>query len=115
MWAGDWSSLANATLPFPELDGTEDAVTQEMLFINNINYSTMQWIIQPYIFFVNFALVSGNMWAQDWSALANQTLPFPELDGTEDAVTQEMLRQGYTPRRMFQLADNFYGYVYVWL
>ena len=33
--------------------------------------------------------------------------PFPEVADTD--VTPEMQRQGYTPRRMFELAEEFYA------
>uniref|UniRef100_A0A6A7G2J0 Angiotensin-converting enzyme n=1 Tax=Hirondellea gigas TaxID=1518452 RepID=A0A6A7G2J0_9CRUS len=48
----------------------------------------------------------GNMWAQDWSGVLPLTLPFPGQ--TPHDVTEEMIRQGYSPVRIFRTADNFY-------
>nr|CAD7437770.1 unnamed protein product [Timema bartmani] len=48
----------------------------------------------------------GNMWAQNWKNLADIVLPYPGKQSVD--VTPEMLRQGYTPLRMFQLAEEFY-------
>ncbi|XP_035825264.1 angiotensin-converting enzyme [Aplysia californica] len=49
----------------------------------------------------------GNMWAQEWLNLVDDFMPFkgkPSMD-----VTKEMVNQGYTPLRIFQLADDFFG------
>ncbi|KAK3930192.1 Angiotensin-converting enzyme [Frankliniella fusca] len=48
----------------------------------------------------------GNMWAQSWKNIADLVVPFPEKRGAD--VTPEMLRQGYTPVRMFQTAEEFF-------
>ncbi|XP_068083930.1 angiotensin-converting enzyme [Anabrus simplex] len=48
----------------------------------------------------------GNMWAQNWKNLAPMVLPFPRKLPID--VTTEMLRQGYTPLRMFQTAEEFF-------
>lgn len=47
----------------------------------------------------------GNLWGQSWP------LPYllPRLDIPPLDVTPEMKRQGYTPRTMFQIADNFFA------
>uniref|UniRef100_A0A0B7B0W6 Angiotensin-converting enzyme n=1 Tax=Arion vulgaris TaxID=1028688 RepID=A0A0B7B0W6_9EUPU len=48
----------------------------------------------------------GNMWAQQWSSLVDEFMPYkgkPSLD-----VTNEMVRQGYTPVKIFQTADSFF-------
>lgn len=48
----------------------------------------------------------GNVWAQSWGNIYNITMPFenvPDID-----VTQEMKRQGYTPLKMFKLAEEFF-------
>ncbi|XP_027216250.2 angiotensin-converting enzyme [Penaeus vannamei] len=47
----------------------------------------------------------GNMWALSWK-LDDLFLPFPDVPPVD--VTPEMQRQGYTPRRMFELADGFF-------
>ncbi|XP_044735585.1 angiotensin-converting enzyme-like [Chrysoperla carnea] len=48
----------------------------------------------------------GNMWAQTWSNIAKRTLPFPNK--TPEDVTQEMVKQGYTPIKMFESAEEFF-------
>ncbi|BFY98817.1 hypothetical protein BsWGS_01857 [Bradybaena similaris] len=48
----------------------------------------------------------GNMWAQQWPSLADEFMPFkgkPSL-----VVTSEMIRQNYTPEKIFRTADNFF-------
>lgn len=48
----------------------------------------------------------GNMWGQTWEGIADFTTPFPDkmlLD-----VTDEMVRQGYTQLKMFQMGDDFF-------
>lgn len=48
----------------------------------------------------------GNMWAQTWDNVADFTAPFPgkkQLD-----VTEEMIKQGYTPKKMFEMGDDFF-------
>ncbi|KAI4468733.1 angiotensin-converting enzyme [Holotrichia oblita] len=52
------------------------------------------------------AHILGNIWAQEWSKISDIVIPYPgekQLD-----VTDEMLRQGFTPLRMFQMAEEFY-------
>ncbi|KAL1140400.1 hypothetical protein AAG570_000332 [Ranatra chinensis] len=48
----------------------------------------------------------GNMWAQNWKNILDLVLPFPGKRRAD--VTPEMLRQGYTPHRMVQTADEFF-------
>ncbi|CAG9763914.1 unnamed protein product [Ceutorhynchus assimilis] len=48
----------------------------------------------------------GNMWAQEWSRIYDLVVPYPEFDKFD--VTGELLRQGYTPLRIFQMAEEFY-------
>nr|XP_020043995.1 angiotensin-converting enzyme isoform X2 [Castor canadensis] len=48
----------------------------------------------------------GNMWAQTWSNIYDLVVPFPsalKMDATE-----AMIKQGWTPKRMFEEADNFF-------
>ncbi|KAB7494292.1 Angiotensin-converting enzyme [Armadillidium nasatum] len=48
----------------------------------------------------------GNMWGQSWVNLLDITIPYenrPFLD-----VTQNMVRQGYTPARIYRTAEDFY-------
>ena len=47
----------------------------------------------------------GNMWAQHWKNILNIIKPGPSE--TPD-VTGEMIRQGYTPLKMFQTAEEFF-------
>ncbi|XP_045508385.1 angiotensin-converting enzyme-like isoform X2 [Colias croceus] len=48
----------------------------------------------------------GNMWAQNWKSIMDLVMPFPQSPNVD--VTAEMLRQGFTPLRMFQMAEEFY-------
>ncbi|XP_058451314.1 angiotensin-converting enzyme-like isoform X1 [Malaya genurostris] len=51
------------------------------------------------------AHILGNMWAQNWHSILNliQSGPSEMPD-----VTGEMIRQGYTPLKMFQTAEEFF-------
>uniref|UniRef100_A0A182SHW3 Angiotensin-converting enzyme n=1 Tax=Anopheles maculatus TaxID=74869 RepID=A0A182SHW3_9DIPT len=46
------------------------------------------------------------MWAQDWAGVADITSPFPDRQLLD--VTEEMVRQGYTPIQMFEMGDEFF-------
>ncbi|XP_058287739.1 angiotensin-converting enzyme isoform X2 [Hylobates moloch] len=48
----------------------------------------------------------GNMWAQTWSNIYDLVVPFPSAPSMD--TTEAMLKQGWTPRRMFKEADNFF-------
>ncbi|KAK6620053.1 hypothetical protein RUM43_011874 [Polyplax serrata] len=48
----------------------------------------------------------GNMWAQSWKNIEDLVLPYPGK--TSGDVTPELLRQGYNPLRMFQVAEEFF-------
>ncbi|XP_061401531.1 angiotensin-converting enzyme-like [Musca vetustissima] len=48
----------------------------------------------------------GNMWAQQWSAIADIVSPFPNKPLVD--VSDEMVAQGYTPLKMFQMGDDFF-------
>jgi len=48
----------------------------------------------------------GNMWGQSWTHLYDIAKPFPNKQSPD--VSEAMLRQGYTPERMFQLSDDFF-------
>lgn len=48
----------------------------------------------------------GNMWAQSWVNLYERIKPFPEASDID--VTSQMVDQGYTPMKMFEIADKFY-------
>lgn len=49
----------------------------------------------------------GNMWGQTWDNIADFTVPYPGKTILD--VTPEMIRQGYTPLKMFQMGDEFFG------
>lgn len=80
-----------------------------------------------------FLLPPGNMWAQTWSNIYDLVIPFPsasKLDVTENMIKQVLhcfsrvgwemalcspkfrqgsfCLQGWTPKRMFEEADNFF-------
>ncbi|KAI6048483.1 angiotensin-converting enzyme isoform X1 [Marmota monax] len=48
----------------------------------------------------------GNMWAQTWSNIYELVAPFPSAPKMD--ATEAMIEQGWTPRRMFKEADNFF-------
>uniref|UniRef100_A0A182QDG1 Angiotensin-converting enzyme n=1 Tax=Anopheles farauti TaxID=69004 RepID=A0A182QDG1_9DIPT len=48
----------------------------------------------------------GNMWAQTWENVADITSPFGDRQLLD--VTEEMVRQGYTPIQMFEMGDEFF-------
>ncbi|XP_073823622.1 angiotensin converting enzyme [Musca autumnalis] len=48
----------------------------------------------------------GNMWAQQWSAIADIVSPFPNKPLVD--VSDEMVAQGYTPLKMFEMGDGFF-------
>ncbi|XP_054156845.1 angiotensin-converting enzyme-like [Oppia nitens] len=51
----------------------------------------------------------GNMWAQDWANLMEKQPgidPYPDVAKLD--VTNELRRQNYTAKRMFELADSFF-------
>nr|XP_022919739.1 angiotensin-converting enzyme-like [Onthophagus taurus] len=48
----------------------------------------------------------GNMWAQSWANIADFSLPYPDAEKFD--VTEELIKQGYTPLKMFQLSNDFF-------
>ncbi|XP_006833625.1 PREDICTED: angiotensin-converting enzyme-like isoform X3 [Chrysochloris asiatica] len=48
----------------------------------------------------------GNMWAQSWSNIYDLVVPFPSAPKLD--VTEAMIKQGWTPKRMFEEANNFF-------
>ena len=48
----------------------------------------------------------GNMWAQSWSNLGDLLRPYPNKPDID--VTDEMVKQGWTPKIMFEKADEFF-------
>ncbi|XP_063230268.1 angiotensin-converting enzyme-like isoform X2 [Bacillus rossius redtenbacheri] len=48
----------------------------------------------------------GNMWAQNWKNIADLVLPFPGKPPVDARL--ELLRQRFTPLRMFQVAEEFF-------
>ncbi|EDL34253.1 angiotensin I converting enzyme (peptidyl-dipeptidase A) 1, isoform CRA_a [Mus musculus] len=48
----------------------------------------------------------GNMWAQTWSNIYDLVAPFPSAPNID--ATEAMIKQGWTPRRIFKEADNFF-------
>lgn len=48
----------------------------------------------------------GNIWAQEWSNIEEITIPYPNKGNID--ITNELLRQGFTPLRMFQTAEEFF-------
>ncbi len=52
------------------------------------------------------AHITGNMWAQDWSALYPLVQPYPGVSGVD--VTAALKKQKYTPEKMVRSAEDFY-------
>lgn len=52
------------------------------------------------------AHITGNMWAQDWSALYPLVEPFPGAAATD--LTAALKKQKYTPEKMVRSAEDFY-------
>lgn len=48
----------------------------------------------------------GNMWGQTWNEIASLISPFPAKPLID--VSEEMARQGITPRKMFEMGDDFF-------
>ena len=48
----------------------------------------------------------GNMWAQDWNNIADILRPYPSKPAID--VTQEMVKQKWTPKIMFEKAEDFF-------
>ena len=48
----------------------------------------------------------GNMWAQSWQNIADLVKPYPDKPSID--VTAAMVDQGWTPKKMFQKADDFF-------
>ncbi|XP_055544079.1 angiotensin-converting enzyme-like [Wyeomyia smithii] len=51
------------------------------------------------------AHILGNMWAQNWHSILDLILQGPS---EMPDITGEMIRQGYTPLKMFQTAEEFF-------
>nr|CAD7567616.1 unnamed protein product [Timema californicum] len=52
------------------------------------------------------ALSTGNMWSQKWGNVLDLSVPYPNASAVD--VTPRMKEQGYTPLRMFKLAEEFF-------
>lgn len=48
----------------------------------------------------------GNMWAQEWSLIYDIVKPFPKVPSLD--VTPNLIKQQYTPKKMFKLAQSFF-------
>jgi len=48
----------------------------------------------------------GNMWAQSWENVYSLAVPFPNKTSVD--VTEQMILQGYTPKKMFEVSDEFF-------
>ncbi|XP_037347809.1 angiotensin-converting enzyme isoform X1 [Talpa occidentalis] len=48
----------------------------------------------------------GNMWAQTWANVYDLVVPYPLAPKLD--VTENMIKQGWTPRRMFEEANKFF-------
>lgn len=46
------------------------------------------------------------MWAQSWGDIRELVLPYPNASKLD--ITSELLKQNYTPLKMFETADEFY-------
>lgn len=57
------------------------------------------------------AHVVGDMWGQDWSMISDLLMPYP-LSKSLD-VTDEMLRQGFTPLRYVWFKNSYVNMYYL--
>ncbi|KAF7993377.1 hypothetical protein HCN44_007880 [Aphidius gifuensis] len=48
----------------------------------------------------------GNLWSQNWEGIYNLVEPFPAAKRLD--ITLDMIIQGFTPLRMFQMAEEFF-------
>lgn len=48
----------------------------------------------------------GNMWSQTWGQIYDFVIPYPGKTSVD--VTSDMVKQKYTPKRMFELSDEFF-------
>ncbi|XP_023709010.1 angiotensin-converting enzyme isoform X1 [Cryptotermes secundus] len=48
----------------------------------------------------------GNMWSQTWNNILDISTPYPDKEAVD--VTPQMKKQGYTPVKMFRLAEEFF-------
>lgn len=48
----------------------------------------------------------GNMWGQRWMGIEDIVLPYKNKQSVD--VTQEMINQNYTPKKMFEMSENFF-------
>ena len=52
------------------------------------------------------AHILGNMWAQSWDNIADMVTPYPSKPTLD--VTSAMQKQGWTPKIMFEKAEDFF-------
>eukprot|EP00092_Neocalanus_flemingeri_P032409 GFUD01035244.1.p1 GENE.GFUD01035244.1~~GFUD01035244.1.p1 ORF type:complete len:665 (+),score=203.13 GFUD01035244.1:85-2079(+) len=50
----------------------------------------------------------GNMWAQSWQGTFKMVSPFPNEPSPFDEVDENLIKQNYTIRRIFELSNSFY-------
>ena len=48
----------------------------------------------------------GNMWAQSWVNIEDLVKPYPDKPSID--VTAKMEAEGWTPRKMFEQADQYF-------
>ena len=53
------------------------------------------------------AHLTGNMWAQSFSSIYDLLIPFPNETSVD--VTEELKRQNFTVRKIFESADDFFA------
>lgn len=53
------------------------------------------------------ASVLSDMWGRFWNNLYKDLVPFPNKPSLDP--TEEMIKQNYTVRKMFETGDNFYA------
>ncbi|XP_055868870.1 angiotensin-converting enzyme-like [Biomphalaria glabrata] len=53
------------------------------------------------------AHILGNMWAQQWTSIIRDVVPFKNRSSVD--VSDELKKQNYTARKIFEAADEFFG------
>nr|CAD7440374.1 unnamed protein product [Timema bartmani] len=90
MWAQKWGNVLELSVPYPNASAVD--VTPKM----------KEQVRQDNLVSSN----PGNMWAQTWGNVLDISTPYPEKEAVD--VTPQMVKKGYTPLRMFKLAEEFF-------
>nr|CAD7409048.1 unnamed protein product [Timema cristinae] len=108
MWGQIWDNLLNISQPFPDTPSPKvtEALKQQLhAYVRRklyLKYGVS--IVDPRRGIPAHLL--GNMWGQIWDNLLNISQPFPDTPSPK--VTEALKQQGFTSRKMFQVAEEFF-------